>query len=194
MTTPGTHPTADAPEPGPATEPGAPAAEAEGAQPPDARLDTADDGPEGPEPAGRVANLASGLVALAIGVAGAVLSASLGLGTLEQPGTGLWPFAICVAMATLAAAQLLMGRHGGEGEKFSRHSWTALVGLVTLVVLVVLLPVIGFEIPALVLSIVWMRFLGGETWRSTIVCSVGLVAALYAIFVGALGTAVPHLF
>ena len=57
-----------------------------------------------------------------------------------------------------------------------------------------LLPVIGFEIPALLLSIVWLRFLGGESWRSTIAVSVGTVAAFYALFLYGLGIPLPHLF
>lgn len=39
-----------------------------------------------------------------------------------------------------------------------------------------------------------MKLLGGETWRSTILYSVIIVAAFYVIFVVALGTRIPHLF
>jgi hypothetical protein len=39
-----------------------------------------------------------------------------------------------------------------------------------------------------------MRFLGGETWRSTLVVSASVVIAFYGIFVLALGTSIPHLF
>jgi hypothetical protein len=56
------------------------------------------------------------------------------------------------------------------------------------------MPLIGFELPALVLCIIWMRFLGGETWRSTVLISAIVVAAFYGIFVLALGTSSPHLF
>ena len=44
------------------------------------------------------------------------------------------------------------------------------------------------------LCIVWMRFLGRETWRSTLVVSAVVVAAFYGIFVLALDTSIPHLF
>ena len=149
---------------------------------------------DSPPPAGPVANLAASLVTAAIGVAGAVSAVALGLGTLTQPGAGLWPLAISVAMLVLSLAQVLIGRRGGDGEKFSRYSWLSLVGLVTLLGLVALLPVIGFEIPALVLSLVWMKFLGGESWRSAVLYSVLVVGVLYGVFVGALSTNVPHLF
>ena len=147
-----------------------------------------------PPAAGPVANLAACLVTAGVGVAGAVAAVALGLGTPSRPGAGLWPLAVSVAVVVLSLAQVVVGRRGGDGEKFSRYSWLSLAGLATLLGLVALLPVIGFEIPALLLSLVWMKFLGGESWRSAVLYSVLVVGALYAVFVGALGTNVPHLF
>lgn len=147
-----------------------------------------------PPPAGPVANLAACLVTAGVGAAGAVAAVALGLGTPAQPGAGLWPLAVSVAVVVLSLAQVLIGRRGGDGEKFSRYSWLSLAGLATLLGLVALLPVIGFEIPSLLLSVVWMKFLGGESWRSAVLYSVLVVGVLYAVFVGALGTNVPHLF
>lgn len=147
-----------------------------------------------PPAAGPVANLAACLVTAGVGVAGAVAAVALGLGTPSRPGAGLWPLAVSVAVVVLSLAQIVVGRRGGYGEKFSRYSWLSLAGLATLLGLVALLPVIGFEIPALLLSLVWMKLLGGESWRSAVLYSVLVVGALYAVFVGALGTNVPHLF
>ena len=56
-----------------------------------------------------------------------------------------------------------------------------------------LLPVIGFEVPSLVLMVIWLRFLGGESWRMTAVVSVVTVAAFYALFVLALSIPLPRL-
>lgn len=147
-----------------------------------------------PPVAGTVANLAACLVTAGVGVAGAVAAVALGLGTPSRPGAGLWPLAVSVAVVVLSLAQIVVGRRGGDGEKFSRYSWLSLAGLATLLGLVALLPVIGFEIPALLLSLVWMKLLGDESWRSAVLYSVLVVGALYAVFVGALGTNVPHLF
>ncbi|MCZ2261255.1 tripartite tricarboxylate transporter TctB family protein [Isoptericola sp. QY 916] len=149
---------------------------------------------DGPPPAGPLANLGAGLVTLALGVGGVVVSLALGVGTPAQPGSGMWPLVVSVGLVVLSLAQLVVGRAGGDGERFTRHSWMPLVGLATLLGLVALLPVIGFEIPSLLLSLVWMRFLGGESWRTSVVCSLGAVVALYLVFVAALGTNVPHLF
>jgi len=40
---------------------------------------------------------------------------------------------------------------------------------------------------------VWLRFLGGDSWRSTIVISVLTTAAFYGLFLYALSVPLPHL-
>lgn len=150
---------------------------------------------DAPPPAGSVANLAASLVALAIGVGGIALSVGLGLGDPAHPKPGTWPLIVSLVITVLAVAQLVMGRRGGhDGEKFSHLSWFAAIGLLTLAGLVAAMPVAGFEIPAVLLSFVWMKFLGGESWRGSILYSVLIVAAFYAIFILGLGTSIPHLF
>jgi Tripartite tricarboxylate transporter TctB family len=147
-----------------------------------------------PPAAGVLANTASSLAVLAVGVGALLLSIAMGLGTPAAPQPGLWPFLISCALVALALFQLILGRHNRDAEKFTRMSFAPLTGLLTLAAMVALMPVIGFEIPALVLCIVWMRFLGTETWRSTLLVSALVVVAFYGIFVLALNTSIPHLF
>ncbi len=149
---------------------------------------------EKPPAAGALANAASSLVVLGVGTGAAILSITMGLGTPATPQPGLWPFIISCVMVALGLFQLIAGRHNRDAEKFTRMSTAPLTGLVTLAAMVALMPLIGFELPALVLCVIWMRFLGGETWRSTLVVSASVVIAFYGIFVLALGTSVPHLF
>ncbi len=150
---------------------------------------------EAPEAAGPVANLVSSLVMLGLGIAGVLLSLQLGLGTPAEPKPGMWPFIVSLVVAVLSGVQAVIGRTGGaDGEKFSNNSWYAAVGFVTLVGMVLLMPVIGFEIPSILLCFIWMRWLGGERWRSAAIYSVVIVAAFYGIFIAALGTTIPRLF
>jgi hypothetical protein len=149
---------------------------------------------EKPPAAGSLANVASSLVVLGVGVGAAILSLAMGLGTPATPQPGLWPFIISCVMVGLGLFQLIAGRHNRDAEKFTRMSAAPLTGLVTLAAMVALMPLIGFELPALVLCVIWMRFLGGETWRSTLLISVAVVVAFYGIFVLALNTSIPHLF
>jgi putative ABC transport system permease protein len=133
-------------------------------------------------------------VVLGVGIGAVILSVAMGLGTPSAPQPGLWPFIISCVMVALGLFQLIAGRHNRDAEKFTRMSISPLTGLVTLAAMVAVMPLIGFELPALVLCIIWMRFLGGETWRSTLLVSAIVVAVFYGLFVLALNTSIPHLF
>ena len=127
-------------------------------------------------------------------VTGAVLAYGYGLGTLKRPGAGLWPFVVSMLIVTLSLLLLVIGRHLQDSEKFTRASLLVLIGLATFVGVAVLLPVIGFEIPSLLLCVVWLKLLGGESWRSTAIVSVATVAAFYLLFLYGLRIPLPHLF
>jgi hypothetical protein len=146
-----------------------------------------------PPPGGPAYQTVAGLVTLGIGILGAVLAYGYGLGSLRRPGPGLWPMVVSVLIIALSVVLLVVGRGLTDTERFSRSSALPLAGLATFVALGFLLPVVGFEIPALALCIVWLRFLGGESWRSTIVVSVCTVAAFYALFLYGLRIPLPHL-
>ncbi|GIG35548.1 tripartite tricarboxylate transporter TctB family protein [Cellulomonas pakistanensis] len=152
--------------------------------------DLAEERPPAGGPAYQVAGAA---VTIAIGVLGAVLALGYGLGSLDRPGPGLWPFAISVVVAVLGLALLVGGRRATDTERFSRSSLIPAAGVVTFVGLGALMPLIGFEIPSLLLCAIWLRLLGGESWRSTVLVSVGTVAAFYALFIYGLRVPLPHL-
>jgi len=128
-----------------------------------------------------------------IGVAGLIGSLKLGLGELTQPGPGLWPFVVSVVITVLSVVLALTGRHGTDTEQFSRSSVLTAVAVLTLILLAFALPLIGFEIPSLLLTFVWLRFLGKESWRSSIAISVGTVVAFYVLFVLLLQIPLPRL-
>ncbi|MFJ2619243.1 tripartite tricarboxylate transporter TctB family protein [Glutamicibacter sp. NPDC087344] len=149
---------------------------------------------EAPEKAGPVANMASSLVVLALSIGGVIMSINLDLGTPQTPKAGMWPFIVSVIIGVMAIVQLTVGRKGGEdGEKFSKFSWFPLIGFGTLILLTLLMPLVGFEVPAFLLCFVWMRWLGGERWRSATIYSLLVVVLFYLIFIVALGTSIPHL-
>ena len=125
---------------------------------------------------------------------GSLLSGALGAGSAANPGTGTWPLLISVALIVLGVGLLFTARGTSDAERFTGASWLVLAGVVTMIVFVALISVIGFEIPAALLAFVWLRFLGHESWRSSILTSLGVVAAFYLIFVAALSVPIPHLF
>jgi hypothetical protein len=147
-----------------------------------------------PPAAGPMANVASAVVLGVIAVAGVIGSLSLGLGTPSAPRPGMYPFIISVVLLVLVVVLAAVGRGAMGAEKFSRGSWAVFFGAATLLGLVILIPIIGFEIPSAVLTFIWLRFLGKESWRMSIFLSVIIVAAFYAFFVILVGVPLPHLF
>lgn len=147
-----------------------------------------------PAAAGPLANVMAAAVVVAIGGAGLVGSWSLGLGTPGSPQAGTWPFLVCIGIVVLGVLLAVSARHSTDAERFNRAGWLVVAGLATMVGFVALIGVIGFEIPAALLAFVWMRFLGKESWLTSILTSIGSVVAFYLIFVGALGVQLPHLF
>lgn len=148
---------------------------------------------ERPPVGGPAYQLVAAAVVLVFGLTAGALAYSYGLGSLRRPGPGLWPLAVSAAIAVLGVALLVIGRRLDDAEKFTRSSLLVLIGGATFVGLGLLMPTIGFEIPAVLLCIVWLRFLGGETWRSTIVIAVATTAAFYLLFLYALKISLPHL-
>jgi hypothetical protein len=148
---------------------------------------------ERPDRGGPCYQTIAALTGIVIGVGGAVMAYSYGLGTLHKPGPGLWPFVVSVVIAVLSVLLLVVGRGLDDAEAFTRSSVLAIVGAVTFVAFGLLLPFTGFEIPALVLCVIWLRFLGGENWRNTLVISIATTAAFYFLFLYGLRIPLPHL-
>ncbi|KAA0074853.1 tripartite tricarboxylate transporter TctB family protein [Mycolicibacterium sp. P9-64] len=148
---------------------------------------------ERPAPGGPAHQTVGALVGVAIGLGGAALAHGYGLGSLHKPGPGLWPFVVSVVIAALSVILLVVGRGLTDSEAFTRSSALPVIGAVTFVAFGLLLPLTGFEIPALALCVIWLRFLGRESWRNTIVISVLTTASFYLLFLYGLRIPLPHL-
>lgn len=148
---------------------------------------------EQPPAGGPLYQTVCAVVGIVVGVGGALLAHGYGLGSLHQPGPGLWPFVVSVVITVLSVLLLLIGRRLTDTEAFTRSSVLAAAGAVTFVGFGLLMPLIGFEIPALVLCVIWLRFLGGESWRSTALVSVITTTVFYFLFLYGLRIPLPHL-
>ncbi|MFC7535645.1 tripartite tricarboxylate transporter TctB family protein [Actinoplanes sp. GCM10030250] len=158
---------------------------------PEADLELVDDRPP---PAGPAANLIAAAVVVVLGGAAIAGSLALGAGSPSAPGPGTWPLVVGGALVVLGLALAIRARHTGEAERFTRSSLLVVAAVASMVVYVAVIATIGFEIPTALLAFVWLRFLGKESWRLSIITSIGIVVAFYALFVGALDVTIPHLF
>lgn len=144
--------------------------------------------------AGSVTNLVTALVLVGLGAAAFAGSLALGVGSAARPGPGTWPMLVSGVLTALGLALLALARRTADAERFNRSGLLVLGAVASMIVFVALIGTIGFEIPAAVLAFIWLRLLGGESWRLSVVISLGTVAAFYLIFVGALAVPIPHLF
>lgn len=147
-----------------------------------------------PPPAGPLGNAVIAVAVIALGAAALVGSWALGVGSAREPEAGMWPLLVSAVLVVLGVALLAVARRTSDAERFTQESLLVLAGLVTMVVFVAVIEVIGFEIPALLLTFTWLRFLGREGWRTSVIGSFAVVVAFYAVFVGALSVPIPHLF
>ena len=149
---------------------------------------------EKPPAAGPGHNLAAAVVVVGLGVFALVLALRQGVGSPADPGAGTWPFVISLVLIVLGVILATVARKTKDAEQFSSRSTAVLLGLATMVAFGLLIPFIGFEIPGALLAFAWLKLLGRESWRTSIIASVVIIAAFYLIFVVALRTSIPHLF
>lgn len=147
-----------------------------------------------PPPVGPTSNIIIAATVVALGVAAIIGSLSLGSGSAEVPAAGTWPLMVSVALVALGLALAAVFRKTDDAERFTRASWLVVAGVATMVAFVALIDVIGFEIPAALLMFAWLRVLGHESWRTSVVVSLGVVVAFYLVFVVAFSVSIPHLF
>ncbi|HEU5471655.1 MAG TPA: tripartite tricarboxylate transporter TctB family protein [Actinophytocola sp.] len=123
-------------------------------------VETAED--DRPPPIGTLGNAIIAVAVIALGAGALIGSTSLGVGTAREPRAGTWPLLVGIVLVVLGAGLLAVARRTADAERFTRASWLVLAGVATMVGFVAVLGVIGFEIPAALLCLVWLRFRPGE--------------------------------
>jgi putative tricarboxylic transport membrane protein len=154
--------------------------------------DTAE--PDHPPAAGPVTNLVTAGAVVILGGISFAGSLRLGVGSASAPGPGTWPAAVSAVLVVLGLVLAARFRHTDGAERFTRTGLLVLLAVTSMAAFVAAVGTIGFEIPTAVLAIVWLRFLGGERWRTSIAISLGAAVAFYLLFVAALDVSIPHMF
>ena len=149
--------------------------------------------PDRPPAAGRATNLVIAAAVVALGGAALAGSISLGVGRAAAPRPGTWPMLVSIALIILGLVLALRTRNT-DAERFTRAGLIVLAAVASMIVYVAVIGIIGFELPTALLAFTWMRFLGRESWRLSIIISLAATVAFYLLFVGALDVRIPHLF
>jgi putative tricarboxylic transport membrane protein len=135
----------------------------------------------------------AGIVALAVGVVAGLEVRNLGVGSLTDPGPGLWPLIVSVVLVLTGAAVAVWPGDGADVEVIGREAGVVVVACLSLVAYTAVISTVGFELPTVLLIAFWLRFLGSEPWLTTAAVSLGVTAVVYVVFIVALGVALPHL-
>jgi hypothetical protein len=139
-------------------------------------------------------NVVVALVVVVLGAAALAGSLGLGVGVPSAPGPGTWPALVSTLLIVLGIALGVRARRTTDAEPFTRSGLLVAGAVAGMAGFVAVVGVIGFEIPAALLAFAWMRFLGRESWRTSVIVSLATTVAFYVIFVGALDVTIPHLF
>lgn len=146
-----------------------------------------------PDSGGPALGVVAALVPIVLGAWGAWMSWDLGVGELADPGPGLWPLIVCVAMVLIGVVILIGARHDTSTERFTAGVPGAVLGAVSLVVFSAVIELVGFEVATVAVAVVWLKVIGAETWRTSVLVGVLTAAALHLIFVELLSVNLPRL-
>jgi putative tricarboxylic transport membrane protein len=124
------------------------------------------------------------------GVALLVGSLALGVGTTNEPGPGLWPFAIACTW-TLAAATIAWESFKGTTLPPVGPSGRPAVGFGLTLAFILIFSYIGLIPAVLIVTSAWMKLLSDMSWKRILIASLTITALLYILFAIIIGTAFP---
>lgn len=138
----------------------------------------------------RITMVATALAITGIGIATTWAGHRLDIGTLAQPGPGLWPGMLGIVLTALGM-WILVFESGLRPEPAASQSWRVFAALGLVAAYIGLFSVIGPSIPTFALVLVWLRRLSAESWRSSIIIALVTTLLMYVVFVVALDISFP---
>ena len=121
---------------------------------------------------------------LALGLAISVISWGYGFGSLRQPGPGLYPFFIGVAIAVFSLFILISELRSGTGEPVLDKEGARTLALMTLTfcLWIVAMPLLGYVVVSLLATYAFCKIMKLEGWRKPLAVSAGTALFIYALF------------
>lgn len=133
------------------------------------------------------------LLLLAPMAAACVISLDLGIGTLDVPQAGMWPFITSLFSILIICALLVFPNFAAEGgDAMTAGQWRSLIlALPALVSYPLLLSLLGFVIPTAVVSLYWLRVLARRNWAFSLAWSTAITLTMYLVFIHLLAVPFP---
>lgn len=113
-------------------------------------------------------------------------SSQMGIGSITQPGPGLWPTIVSVATVIACASALIVDKTKPE-EFTPSGSLRVAIFAASALVFVPIYNLIGFIPAGIVTTFLLMAFVYRTTWTATLIVTCAAPIAVYAVFGLALG-------
>ncbi|WP_146771073.1 tripartite tricarboxylate transporter TctB family protein [Prauserella muralis] len=132
-----------------------------------------------------------GVVCLLSGMAVILHSLALALGSWAEPGPGMWPLVIGVALVVASVATLTRRLDDTEQERFCPRSLLVVPALLSLYVFIWAFSLLGLTVPGFLLALFWLKVLGHQGWWMSVTLAALATAVFYVLFVPVLGVPFP---
>jgi hypothetical protein len=121
---------------------------------------------------------------LVLGLAIGVISWGYGFGSLRQPGPGLYPFFIGVAIAVFSLFILISELRSGTREPVLDKEGARTLALMTLTfcLWIVAMPLLGYVVVSLLATYAFCKIMKLEGWWKPLAVSAGTALFIYALF------------
>jgi hypothetical protein len=123
-------------------------------------------------------------ILLVLGLAISVTSWGYGFGSLKQPGPGLYPFFIGVAIAVFSLFILISELRSGTSKPPLDKAGARTLALMTLTfcLWIVAMPLLGYVVVTLLATVAFCKIMKLEGWRKPLAVSAGTALFIYALF------------
>jgi len=137
----------------------------------------------------------AGLLFILFGLAVALYSVSaLSVGSIKQPGPGLFPLVCGIGIVIMCMIWLFRGR---MSQFCSEPLWTEgewrrpAIAVVVLIVYTAMWDYLGYALSTLIFLVAWQAAIVRANWRRTALIAVIGTVAMYVLFVYLLGVSLP---
>lgn len=138
----------------------------------------------------------AGLVFAIFGLATGVYSfTALKIGTISQPGPGMFPLICGAGIVVMCLLWLFRNRNVCNSSEplWSKMNWVRpVLAVATMIVYASLMEELGYVLSTLLFLITWQILIEREKWRKTAIIAIVGTISMYVIFVYLLKVALPE--
>ena len=113
------------------------------------------------------------------------------LGNMRSPAPGLWPFILSLVIV-MASILLFIDKKNSVFEPFTKNFKKVLLGIFSVALFIITMNFVGLLPSSIVFLLFWIKYLGEEPWKISVIVSVSLSITMYVLFVILLGIPFPE--